>query len=244
MGKRMSKKARMILLEAVIMRDGDICRLCRRAPVPARDQTLDHVNGRQRDDRLENLRMLCRGCNAAEGNRARHGGRLLSPATLPKYDARAAETLVNLKAAKAPAECPGARVPLRVSEGRGEPSGVDRRGWSSVEEAANRIMEPTYRLWLFQWVKAFGSISREDAIDAGAEYLEQTCGRASQQTVERYFRKVISTVGWLEERRGQSSEALWAFKPGLSTDDLEALLERRMKAIAPSRQQPAPEPVA
>jgi len=229
MPRRMTKKQRAVLLERVIARDGDICKLCRETPV--RDRTMDHLNGRKRDDRVENLVLLCRACNTAEGNRARRGQRLLTPATLAFYNARAAETLSNLNGPRAVAHPSGARVTLRVSER--ENAGVDRRGWGSVEEAANLIMEPAYRIWLFRWVKAKGVISRGDAIDAGAEHLDQTVGRASQQTIERYFRKATSTVGWLDERRGDSGQPVWGFRTGLAIDELEALLERRVRGASP-----------
>lgn len=227
MPKRMTQKNRNVLLQAVIDRDGDICKLCRETPVL--DKTIDHVNGRKRENRLDNLALLCRSCNTAEGNRMRRGHRLLTPLSLPIYNTRAHETLLNLKGQTALPDMPGSRVTLRVSE-REQP-GVDRRGWSSTEEAANLIMEPTYRMWLFRWVKAKGWIGREDAIDAGAEYLDVTVGRASQQTVERYFRKAISSVGWLEERRGESSQPVWGFRTGTPLEELEAMFERRMKAI-------------
>ena len=220
-----------MLLEAVILRDGDICKLCRENPV--RRKTLDHVNERKRDDRLENLVLLCSSCNTAEGNRARRGGRLLTPATLPIYNTRARETLANPQGHTAERDTSGPRVTVRVSER--DSAGLDRRGWGAAEEAANLIMEPTYRLWLFRWVKDKGFIGRDDAIDAGAEHLDQTVGRASQQTIERYFRKAISSVGWLEERRGDSSQPIWGFRSGVALGPLEALLERRMKAIGADR---------
>lgn len=223
-------------LEAVILRDGDLCMLCRRSPVLER--TLDHLNGNSRDDRLENLVLLCRGCNTAEGNRARGGGRrLLTRESLPQYRARAAETVANASALQRMQPASGARV--TVSEGEMEaphhgPPGIDRRGWGSAEEAANQLMEPTYRLWLFRWVKNRGSINRADAIDAGAEYLDRAVGRASQQTVERYFRKAISSTGWLEERRGEGSTPVWGFRVGVAIEMLQDALERRMRPVAPA----------
>lgn len=245
MPRRMSPRDRLHLLERVIMRDGDICLLCRQ--MPCRDKTLDHVNGNKRDDRLENLALLCRACNTAEGNRARRGARLLTLESLPIYVARAAETVATRKGQNSLPDQSGARVTsVRVSES--ERSGVDRRGWGSTEETANLIMEPTYRLWLFRWVKERGFIGREDAIDAGAEYLDQAVGRASQQTIERYFRKVISSAGWLVEDRGESSEPVWVFRGEVDLSKLEGLLEGRMKAqrpqkdpAAPASREPAPE---
>lgn len=236
MPKRMPARERLMYLEAVILRDGDLCLLCRRMPLLER--TLDHVNGRSRDNRLENLVLLCRACNTAEGNRARRGGinrRLLTPASLPQYRARAAETLANASRFQKMPDPSGARV--TVSEGEmgrprpGEP-GIDRRGWGSAEEAANQVMEPTYRLWLFRWVKDRGFIGRADAVDAGAEYLDQAVGRASQQTVERYFRKAISSTGWLEERRGEGSAPVWGFRVGIAIEILQRALEQRMRPIA------------
>lgn len=230
MPKRMSEKERRVLIQAVIIRDGDICKLCHETPVRAK--TLDHVNGKPRDNRPENLVLLCRPCNTAEGNRARRGCRLLTPSTLAEFSAAAHETLVNTSSGRALPDQSVARVTCeseRVRDG----AGIDRRGWGPSEEAANLVMEPTYRLWLYRWVKQHGYISRQDAIDAGAEYLDQTVGRASQQTIERYFRKAISSAGWLEERRGESSEPVWGFRIGVSLDAIEALLEKRMRAIGP-----------
>ena len=234
MPKRMSEKERRVLIQAVIIRDGDVCTLCTETPVRAK--TLDHVNGKPRDNRLENLVLLCRPCNTAEGNRARRGCRLLTPSTLAHFSARAHETLVNASSGRELPDQSGARVTceserVRVRDGRGP--GIDRRGWGPSEETANLVMEPTYRLWLYRWVKQQGYISRQDAIDAGAEYLDQTVGRASQQTIERYFRKAISSAGWLEERRGDSSEPVWGFRTCVSLDAIEALLEKRMRAIGP-----------
>ena len=233
MPRRLTEKQRRVLLNALIHRDGDICRLCLESPV--RDRTIDHLNGRKRDDRLANLALLCRTCNTAEGNRARRGGRLLTPQTAPFYYTIAAETLLKLKGHTAVATPPGARVTcVRVSEGENGRNGVDRRGWGSTEETANLLMEPTYRLWLFRWVRERGFVTKEDAIDAGAEHLDQTVGRASQQTVERYFRKAISSVGWLEEARGEGGQPVWGFRTGVAIDALQELLERRTRAVAPA----------
>lgn len=235
MPRRMKPRERRALLEAVILRDGDICKLCRETPVI--DRTIDHVNGKPSDNRLENLVLLCRACNTAEGNRARRGQRLLTPATLPMYTTRAAETVFNANGSSTLPARLGARVtPVRVSER--ERTGADRPGWSSAEEAANLVMEPTYRLWLFRWVREHGWIGREDAIDAGAEHLDQTVGRASQQTIERYFRKVISSVGWLEERRDPGSKPVWTFRSGTDLDALQAMLEGRMRALGPQEDVP------
>lgn len=277
MPRRMTSSKRRVLLLAVLFQQGDICLLCQTTPVE--DQTLDHVNGRSRDDRLENLVMLCRGCNSAEGNRVRRGeSRLLTKRSLAAYQQLAAEKLRSLREAAADrgehsadeksrnslkdagvtgstgsagnsraagtplkplgnladTAATGGRVPC-VSEcvrgGRPEP-GVDRRAWGTAEEAANLLMEPAYRLWLFRWVKRNGTISKGDAIDAGAEYLDQVVGRGSQATVLRYFQKVISSAGWLEERRGSSSEPLWGFRTGVALEGLEEMLESRMRPVA------------
>lgn len=286
MPRRMSSAKRRVLMLAVLFQQGDICLLCQETPV--KDKTIDHLNGNGRDDRIENLVVLCRGCNSAEGNRTRRGeSRLITRKTLPSYQRAAAEKLCmprhgadlpptsqargeftadekdrnplmdreltgstgragNVRAAgRAPKSletgadtaATGGRVPW-VSEcvrgdGRPEP-GVDRRAWGSAEEAANLLMEPTYRLWVFRWVKRNGTVSKGDAIDAGSEYLDQTVGRGSQATVERYFRKIISSHGWLEERRGSSSEPLWGFRTGVALDGLEELLESRMRPVAPA----------
>lgn len=229
MPKRLSDKDRQVLIDAVITRDGDICTLCRETPVKHR--TLDHVNNKARDHRLENLALLCRSCNTSEGNRARRGQRVLTPENLSCWRARAHETLANAVGRNALAGAPGARVPLRVSER--ERTDADRRGWGLAEEAANLIMEPNYRLWLYRYVLTHGHITKEAAIDGGAEYLDQVVGRASQQTVERYFRKAISITGWLEERRSGDGQPVWCFRTDTKHEELRTLLERRMRTITP-----------
>src|SRR3990172_1238519 len=63
MPKRYSKAARKMVYAALVSRDGEQCRLCRKAPPETRLE-IDHQDGVQdREDTLEDLRLLCVACN-------------------------------------------------------------------------------------------------------------------------------------------------------------------------------------
>ena len=75
MSKRLSNKDRQVLIQAVIFRHGDICTLCCETPV--KHKTLDHVNNRARDHRLENLVLLSRLWGYSRVEARRRAGELL-----------------------------------------------------------------------------------------------------------------------------------------------------------------------
>ncbi len=229
MPKREDNKNHEIHLRGLLIRDGDICLLCQQHPVV--DKTVDHVNSKKNDWSLRNLALLCRSCNGAEGARHRNkSGRIITPENILIYRDEARQKLLELNPTAAPAAKP--KPPGEFTPQSSNPT-VDRRGWGSSEEAANLLMEPVYRLWVFNWVDNIGSIEKPDAIDAGAEYLDQTVGRASQQTVERYFRKIISAAGWLEECRGEGNVPAWGFRAGIAQAELKRRLQGRVNILAP-----------
>lgn len=206
----MSVIQRRVLLEAIIQRDGDACILCRKSPV--KDKTLDHLNGIIRDDRLENLHLMCRGCNTAERNRAARGSRILTTETIAAHRARLGLSPL-----------PKSQVtPVCVGQPRGQ------RWALTTADEANLVLEPPYRLWLFQQVQAHGGISKTDAINAGAEYLHRSVGKGSPATTDRYFQKVISSMGWLTEIRNANGHPIWAFRDGEDLKTLENSLKEHL----------------
>lgn len=82
------KKTREPYLSILKERDAGACLLCGKIPTRSRDLTIDHLDGNTRNNRLDNLHLLCRSCNTAEGNRARTGNRLLTAETAPALRAR------------------------------------------------------------------------------------------------------------------------------------------------------------
>ncbi len=239
MPKRMNEKLHRLLLEAVIIRDGDICLLCLEMPV--RDKTLDHLNNNSNNNALSNLNLLCRSCNVAENNRARSGksrSRLLTAETLPAYRLRASKKLppgsqVTVCVEKqvvvegaAPVPPPVPPAPLLF------PTPPSRLGFGSTEEQANLLMEPVYRKWLFDWVQAKGYITKQEAVNAGAEYLDQKVGRGSPPTTERYFMKAISQEGWLMDHRAEFGQPAWVFRTGIDVEALGRALASRLPGMA------------
>ena len=235
MSKRFSTTTRRRLLEAVIRRDGDRCLLCRKTDFRPKERSLDHLNNNIRDNRLENLHLLCRGCNTAENNRLRAGNpRLLTAETLPTLLAR-----LRQRAA------PGSQVPfvcVRVCEDvnaapsapleQGTPAPFQPAPYRGAETPieASRAMRPAYWLWLFRKVKEHGGIREAEAVNAGAAYLAMTLDKGSPETVKRYFAMATSSAGWLVECRDEGGHSIWRFPPGADLSGLQRTLERQAEA--------------
>ena len=220
MPKRMNARLHQMLLEAVIARDGDICLLCRKTKFNSRERTLDHLDNKKRNNALSNLHLLCRGCNTGERNRNPKSERLLTLKTLAYYLARL--------------PAPGNQVTECVSvkeREQGEPRSPYRAGFTSSEEQANFMMEPTYRKWLFDQVKRDGSITKDTATAGGAEYLEKKIGRGSPATTERYFTKTISREGWLSEGRDEFGRVVWGFRDSVDVEKLGASLGAKIPGV-------------
>ena len=81
--------------------------------------------------------------------------------------------------------------------------------FGSAEMAANYIMEHLWRSWVYRHVLAHGYISKDDAVEAGAEILQQELGRGSAQSTTRYLKKAGSRVGHLVETRQVKPYPVW-----------------------------------
>lgn len=205
MPKRINQKLYKTLLVALLERDGDVCILCGARPVV--DVTIDHLNGIITDNRLENLHRMCRGCNTGERNRGKR--RFLTAETVAFY--RKHRGLKPLSEAQVTPVCETAI------------SSSPQWNFSTAEEA-NLVLEPLYRRWIFQQVNETGGIIKADAVNGGAEYLESLVGRGSPATTDRYFQKIISSQGWLEEERVRQGFPRWVFRHGLNLRELEIRL--------------------
>lgn len=221
MPNRMNPKARQKLLKSIILRDGDFCLLCGECPV--KDKTIDHLDGKTRNNRLSNLHLLCRKCNTGEGNRARTGCRWLTTETLAGYRASLPKTPVNsslVPLGEREGE-QGRRVPPKPPMGRG--AGAEQEG-----NAPSGLMDAYFRLWLFRHLGAMGEVTENEAVNSGAEFLDRQVGRGNPKTTTRYFLKAISGEGWLTERRTPSGQSVWGFRPNIDLGMLQDELEQRV----------------
>lgn len=230
-----------------IARDGDVCLLClfeakdpSRDPGPIGDPTLDHLNNRKGDHALRNLNRLCRGHNTAERNRHQAGSpRLLTAANVDSLRKKAAETTAKRAADKNLHKSPGGQgtsqsprasaAPEPMARLRSEGPGADRD--RETGRLYLELMNPFYRLWVLEQVKAEGSITQQDAVFAGAEAVDDECGKCADETALGYFKKITSRAGWLVEQRDARGRIAWAFRPGRDLEALEKKLRGRVKAI-------------
>jgi hypothetical protein len=198
-------------MNALIVRDGSpCCLLCPRTG----DLTIDHLDSNPKNNHLSNLHILCRGCNTSERNRRKAGERRLTAETAPKYRA-----LLKERLAKAPQVTPVCVGENDTTSPPPRPS--PRNAWAfGTSEEANRVMEPMYRLWVFETVTRQGSINKGDALHAGAEYLQKQVGRGSPASTERYFLKMASATGCLEQVRGPHGGLEWVFRSGADLHQL------------------------
>jgi hypothetical protein len=230
-----------------------------RDPGPLLSPTLDHLDGDKRNGRPSNIIRLCRPHNAAEGNRVRPAikarkkarpadrdslppiwtSRIVNPVTYPGLRERAAEILRNRTEQQDLQKPSGARGEGRGEGGNAQPELVAR--WtperhesdSDVERARilQDLMNPLYRLWVFEQVKEHGCITKADAIVSGAEHVDEETGRGAKKTILDYFDKISSRAGWLEEVRNAQGRLVWVFRDGRDITALETKLRGRVKTL-------------
>lgn len=223
MPRSFTPKEHRIYLKEVTLRDGPACPLCGKIPKNSYDTTLDHLDNDHRNNSLENLHILCRGCNVGERNRRTAGNpRRLRIDTLSKYFPH--RRFSDARGSQLPPVCV---ADTQIDRGRLKPRSL--RGFGRLDEA-NWIMEPPYRIWLCDTVERDGSILKADAINGGAEYLERKYGQGSPETVRRYLRKATSITGWLDERRDSNGRVEFVFRPGIDIEELKKELRERADA--------------
>jgi len=244
MPKRMNKKLWQLKLTTVICRYqgvcgfGDLCLMCHKTKFKAGERTLDHLNNLTHDNRSENLNLLCRGCNAGEGNRIRHKNpRWLTAETLPTYLARLPKGIAP--ESRVPPVCERRKSSRKAKILRtGKP--YTPRNWRSfgTSEETNQKLEPAYRLWVFRHIMEFGWITKADAKYGGAEFLHKTQGQGSPATTERYFGKMISSQGKLEKQRNEEGQLVFVIRPDV--DILAWQAELMEQADQPWPEEPQP----
>ena len=223
MPKRFNSKKRQRLLDAVIRRDGDICLLCHKTDFKDKERNLDHMDGNKWNNRLVNLHLLCRGCNTAENNRAETSGRKLTAETLSELYAALPQ---NTEAASLPSHTHS--HPYKSPRGRDNRDVLDRGGQSGAAGVSTYLMEAHYRDWLAHLARNQKQVTEQEALNSGAEYLHRRIGRGSPVTVRRYFDKITSPEGWLEEFKDARGRSLWRFRKG---ENLEALFEELARDV-------------
>jgi hypothetical protein len=247
-GRRTSDKNRDDLLAFCLHRDGDIDlhlvldddHAGRKGGDfgPVKDATLDHLDGNPTNHDPTNVVRVERSSNSREGNYAREGGRgglgrLLTPQNVAEARAKAAAFL----ALRAPA--PG---PRGTGQGQGDPGSPEApaRWISDVHEEDRdqlraRInfdrMQPEYRLWVYEQVRDNGSITKADAIVAGAEFVQQETGKGTKKTTLDYFDTICSRTGWLREAREAGGRLVWEFRKERDIEAIGKQLAGRVKTL-------------
>jgi hypothetical protein len=176
MPRRYSINVRVWVYRYLVLRDGEKCALCGKAPATQNHSSatqyleIDHLNGNPADNDPDNLRLLCKACNIAERNRSH------------SYSAKNVCVQNRLRAEGNPT--------TRITK-----EAVDYSQGSS-EMQANFLFETDFRRWILGLIKEQGFIRKSDAISAGAEVVG-----CSPATARRYLSKLTSLVGPLKEQK-------------------------------------------
>jgi hypothetical protein len=186
MPKRFTKKERKIIYGFLSQRDGEHCDLCGSTP-PEVFLEVDHKEGTYLDYSPEKLRLLCKSCNRADGNRRRQRQSDKSPTkSVPRVSMREWGR--------------SSQSPSTLKDTLDYQSGP-------VEMQANELFEGDFRNWLFAYLKENGSIDWDEAIHSGAQFVD-----CSSQSTERYLKKLTSLEGPLCKVKGSSRKWLVEFR--------------------------------
>jgi hypothetical protein len=205
---------------------GKICLMCHKTDFKSGELTLDHLNNKTRDDRPENLNLLCRSCNVSEKNKGR--ARLLTAETLLEYLAELPKSAVTDSQVTSVGE--GERVSERVEARENEHAAFsvyDGPYKSAIE--INQVKEPRHAFWVFLIIEKYGEISAPDAVVGGAQVVD-----VSKSAAEKYFEKLSYRFGWLIRGLNADGQAVWRFREGIDLKALKKELERKVKGWRPS----------
>lgn len=86
---------------------------------------------------------------------------------------------------------------------------------ASPELTLSAIMMPTYRAWIYEYLIANGSITLNDATNAGAELLRQLHGRGTPTTTARYLAMLTSELGPLQRHSTPQGQVFITLKEKL-----------------------------
>ncbi len=88
----------------------------------------------------------------------------------------------------------------------------------SAEMQVNDFCETEYRNWVMAHIRLNGSITKKEAINAGAERVG-----ANPTTTRKYLDKLTSTEGHLKEFKNQSKERVITFRIRPNDEDPEEI---------------------
>lgn len=143
MPRRWGINTRLWAYRYLVIRDGEQCARCYEIPTAQNTLDIDHIDGNPQNNDPDNLRLLCRSCNVALGNKAR----------LPS-----AQYVCEREGKEGKASTRVVREVVRYQEG-------------STEMQANFLFELDFRTWLLGKIRELGGFPKQDAITAGAEIV-------------------------------------------------------------------------
>ena len=202
---RFQANTKLWVYRFLVLRDGEQCARCYEKPTAKNGNSssgldIHHQDGNPFNNEPDNLALYCRACN----NKARSNGHQPYSATCErereegKASTRVTREALNFRSPDTP-----------------------------TTMQANFLYELDFRRWLLQAIQDKGFISKQDAINGGAEIVG-----CSPLTSSRYVAKLTSSAGVLNEVRDMLGETVLTWKPGVKPEetikiDLDALLQRR-----------------
>lgn len=180
MPRRLNTNTRAWVYRFLALRDGEVCQACRGEP-PLVPLDIDHINGDPTLWDTTNLQFLCRPCNTSKENKARARLRRIPEAS----------TFGDIQRPGV-----GTRERERISDSpitRIIKEAVDYQ-MGSAEMRANHHFEEPYRSWVIAAVREHGHLSKDEAINAGAELVG-----CNPTTAKKYLAKLTSSAGPLQE---------------------------------------------
>lgn len=171
MPRRWGTKTRLWAYRYLVLRDGEFCQICGKIPTARNTLDIDHLDGKPRNNETDNLRLLCRSCNTALGNKTRSptpSAKCVCVREREKMEGKSATRIIKIDADY-------------------------RQG--SPEMKSNLLCEVSFRRWILSEVCSQGGYLKTDAIKEGAELVG-----CSPVTTARYLEKLISKAGPLSEQ--------------------------------------------
>ena len=195
------------LYELCVEQQGNAsCRICG-APPPAwpGKHTVDHINGKSDDDRPQNVRLACRGCNGLLGNLKRHHPDVYRRIRSSDGRIRAHFGMVALREKFSET---GARPEPHNGHADGvEPGGVSGDIYTYIHtpggERHQRPTTPPDKAVYDEMIRAFW--------DEAQRYIEELGGRASAKAVrEIAAMRVLKRTGLIIKPQTQRAYIEWA----------------------------------
>jgi len=181
MVKRLSFNTRLWAYRYLVALDGEFCQVCGKIPTALFGLEIDHIDGNPNNWKPENLRLLCKNCNVSLGNKSR--------TRVPAEREREREIIDGKPATRI------AKEDANYRQG-------------SPEMKANLLFEVTFRRWLLGEINTGEAISKQEAIQSGAELVG-----CSPLTTRRYLEKLTCKAGCLKEEKDLHGHPYLVMKP-------------------------------